>query len=698
MTVSVQDPITITTANGVTTTFPFGFKVVDADDLTVELDNVVTTSYTINDVGESTGSITITPAPASGVVVKMYRDMDATRAADYQNSGDFLTRTVNIDYDRIWLYLQQLLENIGRSLRVPRGGTDYDAGGKKIDNLAAATTYGGAVNKGQMDLAITSVATGLVPDTIVQNAATLAELQGLGAVTSGTCRNVIERTSGQRGGGRYVARTTDQSVRVAADEVTPGEGDGGVWVAFGSDKTGASGAWEYVGEYPVPTSIYGLNGSNATRVLSVMDSKDISPTINIPAGEYLITSTISKNYNSLWVGQPGEVAPGKSTQLVNNQEGAMIQFVGASPAFPNGAGLRNLLMLSDYNTYGNAKGIEFIAAPRRMLLSDLFMNGFSIGIAGPVGTLYLVRAFITGGRYGVLSIGSSDSWYVQSHFGSGKFNTSIVAGGSGMYQRRAGSITYDKCRFQVQFDGTGAELVNCERQDFDSCYFDQNDREGLILTSCSRVDLTEPKFFSNGKRDAQKPGLLIQAYGYTATFNSAANTFTTSASTPLLDAQRMIVEVESTGALPGGVNSGQQYRLIKVSDNTFKLALNWYDASGLALFPGDPSEVVPVDITSDGTGVITIHTVCQNILISGGEFSDRGVGVQSHGIKFAKNGGGKIRNISVLGVDFTDCPTPFDGSVNVDSGFRVEDCPGIARVLRLGGTSATLRVGTNPPN
>lgn len=181
MTVSVQDPITITTANGVTTTFPFGFKVVDADDLAVELDNVVTTSYTINDVGESTGSITITPAPASGVVVKMYRDMDATRAADYQNSGDFLARTVNIDYDRIWLYLQQLLENIGRSLRIPRGGTDYDAGGKKIENLAAATTYGGAVNKGQMDLAITSIATGLIPDTIVQTVATLAELQAMGA-------------------------------------------------------------------------------------------------------------------------------------------------------------------------------------------------------------------------------------------------------------------------------------------------------------------------------------------------------------------------------------------------------------------------------------------------------------------------------------------------------------------------------------
>ena len=45
------------------------------------------------------------------------------------------------------------------------------------------------------------------------------------------------------GGGRFVFKAGDQSVLVAQDEMTTGEGDGRVAVALTSDKTGATGAW-----------------------------------------------------------------------------------------------------------------------------------------------------------------------------------------------------------------------------------------------------------------------------------------------------------------------------------------------------------------------------------------------------------------------------------------------------------------------
>lgn len=122
MTVTVQEPITQTTANGVTDTFPFGFKVLSADDLVVELDDLEQSSgFTVNDVGEETGSVTFSSTPASGVVVKMYRDMEPKREADYQNSGDFLARSVNVDFDRLWLYVQQLLKFFSRTFRAPVG-------------------------------------------------------------------------------------------------------------------------------------------------------------------------------------------------------------------------------------------------------------------------------------------------------------------------------------------------------------------------------------------------------------------------------------------------------------------------------------------------------------------------------------------------------------------------------------------------
>lgn len=109
MTVSLQTPINQHTANGVTTVFAYTFKILDADDLTVYLDDVETISgFTVAGVGgESGGTVTFSSAPASGVIVSLIRDMDLIRETDYQNSGDFLSETVNTDFDRIWMAIQQ---------------------------------------------------------------------------------------------------------------------------------------------------------------------------------------------------------------------------------------------------------------------------------------------------------------------------------------------------------------------------------------------------------------------------------------------------------------------------------------------------------------------------------------------------------------------------------------------------------------
>lgn len=48
--------------------------------------------------------------------------------------------------------------------------------------------------------------------------------------------------------GRFVWSSDDMSVSVSLDEITSGEGDGGVYVAPVSDKTGASGAWMRIRE------------------------------------------------------------------------------------------------------------------------------------------------------------------------------------------------------------------------------------------------------------------------------------------------------------------------------------------------------------------------------------------------------------------------------------------------------------------
>lgn len=120
MTIPVQDAVTSSIANGVTTVFPFGFKILSEADLVVLLDDVeVTAGFTVSGVGsDSGGNVTFTIAPANGVKVTRALQPELKRDVDYQQFGDWLSPEVNNDFDRIWLALQMLNHNDKRSLRI----------------------------------------------------------------------------------------------------------------------------------------------------------------------------------------------------------------------------------------------------------------------------------------------------------------------------------------------------------------------------------------------------------------------------------------------------------------------------------------------------------------------------------------------------------------------------------------------------
>lgn len=123
MTVSAQTPIKRSTANGVTTVFPYDFKILAAADLEVSLDGVVktlTTDYTLSGVGDDAGgNVTMLSAPANGVTVVRRRNMAYTREVDYQDQGELPTDTLDDDQDAPILMIQQLNEEVGRGLRLP---------------------------------------------------------------------------------------------------------------------------------------------------------------------------------------------------------------------------------------------------------------------------------------------------------------------------------------------------------------------------------------------------------------------------------------------------------------------------------------------------------------------------------------------------------------------------------------------------
>lgn len=120
---SVPDQPTIFqyTGNGVTTTFTYGCYVLDASDLVVSVDDdTVTTGFTVNGIGsQSGGAVVFAVPPADGAIVVLMRQVDISRSTDYQRNGDLRAQTLNLDFDRIWMALQDFLRDKRSSLRYP---------------------------------------------------------------------------------------------------------------------------------------------------------------------------------------------------------------------------------------------------------------------------------------------------------------------------------------------------------------------------------------------------------------------------------------------------------------------------------------------------------------------------------------------------------------------------------------------------
>lgn len=129
MTVSIQTPFNSSTGNGVTTVFPYTFKIITTDDLKVTVNGVlqsIGTNYTVSGVGAASGNVTFLSPPANGAIVVRYSDTLMKRDTDYQQNGDFLESVVDADFDRLWLGLRDTTSKVDRAFRAPPGETFVD--------------------------------------------------------------------------------------------------------------------------------------------------------------------------------------------------------------------------------------------------------------------------------------------------------------------------------------------------------------------------------------------------------------------------------------------------------------------------------------------------------------------------------------------------------------------------------------------
>lgn len=116
---SVQDGPTFKryAANGVATVYAIPFLLIDAEDLVVTLDGAeLSSGFTLAGIGDPSSTCTFAIAPFGDLLFRLMVKLQ--RLNDYQELGDFLSDTVNLDYDRIWQAIKELRRDAGRALSV----------------------------------------------------------------------------------------------------------------------------------------------------------------------------------------------------------------------------------------------------------------------------------------------------------------------------------------------------------------------------------------------------------------------------------------------------------------------------------------------------------------------------------------------------------------------------------------------------
>jgi hypothetical protein len=235
--VSEQTPVNSSTGNGVTTVFPYTFKILNAADIEVTVDGVVktlTTHYTLSGVGDDAGGdVTFLVAPANGTAVIRRRDMALVRTTDYQAQGELPADVLNDDQDAPVLMLQQVQEQVDRSIKIPLGETGsmtlptaeeraggslaFDGDGNPIagpalGNIATAVTAAAA----SAAAAAVSAAAAATAETNAETAETNAEAAEVSAEAAQLAAEIARDTALTLG--KLFADTTAGLAAVAANE------------------------------------------------------------------------------------------------------------------------------------------------------------------------------------------------------------------------------------------------------------------------------------------------------------------------------------------------------------------------------------------------------------------------------------------------------------------------------------------------
>ncbi|MEC4168338.1 SGNH/GDSL hydrolase family protein [Pseudomonas sp. MS-1(2024)] len=312
-------------ANGAATVYTIPFLLLDPANLQITLNGVsVTSGFTLAGLGNASSSCTFAVAPVGDLLFQQV--MQFQRLTDYQMNGDFLSQTVNGDYDRLWLAIKQLNRDDGRALAVsplePEGIPAlpvkalrnlkllaFDAQGNPApSNLtlvqleqqpalaleSAAAAKASALEASNSELqANNSAAVAIDEAGKAESAAQLAD------IALGTARVFPDVATGllpaNTASGQFFSAPSplpDEYIILYKNNNRVGEEIKRYPSIYGVPKTGVEGVYNLVNPSAPVTSGLGLNGSNDYTGVATVKSL----AIRVTAGQPIVISNPAGNY------------------------------------------------------------------------------------------------------------------------------------------------------------------------------------------------------------------------------------------------------------------------------------------------------------------------------------------------------------------------------------------------------------------